>query len=148
MSTHDALVDIRGVDKVELLRALWMSKTPAAYLVLNGMEIPEFDNSKADIAVKAHIDYFCGRCIKADISGDFVDAHMYDKSGEATKFVEIVNLVRIGITTFRPVKPMIVRCPDGSGIFCKYDEPLILGNPGSVPCGNCMYTLQHHKYTQ
>ena len=60
------------------------------------MKSPEFDESAAELSVKKYIDYFQGRCIKADISGDYVDPGLYDRDAGSGAFQKIINeLIKI-----------------------------------------------------
>ena len=87
-------VDISGVDKVELLRSLWKNSNPAIYFTMNGINPPHFDEQKAKNAVTKYIDYFDGRCIKTDISGNTASPHMYDRDYGQGKFAEIVESLK------------------------------------------------------
>ena len=40
---------------------------------------------------KKYIDYFCGRCIKTDISGDSVNPRLYDRDAGDGEFARIVK---------------------------------------------------------
>lgn len=90
------IVDISGIDKVQLLKALWDNRKPAIWFTLHNRSPPPFDHELARDEVKVLIDYFCGRCIKLDLSGDKVDSAMYDKDvGPDEKTVEkIVAKIR------------------------------------------------------
>jgi hypothetical protein len=52
---------------------------------------PPFDESLATSAVGKYIDYFCGRCIKCDLSKDFVDPAMYDRDAGDGAFAQIAK---------------------------------------------------------
>lgn len=81
-------INIKGISKTEILRALFLNSTPASFFILSGIPAPSFDDSNAEIAVASYIDYFCGRLIKSDISKDLTynlgynreyGAHAYEK---------------------------------------------------------------------
>jgi hypothetical protein len=73
-------IDITGIDKVELLTALWLNSKPAAFYTFNyQVDVPGFSKQEAKEAVKKYIDYFCGRCIKMDLSGDTTDVYSYER---------------------------------------------------------------------
>ena len=82
-------VNIRGLDKVNLLRALWENQKPAAFFTMTGRLPPLFDPNEATKAVKSYIDYFCGRAIKSDLSGDEVDPYGYDRDTNEGAFAKI-----------------------------------------------------------
>ena len=62
------MVNIKGIDKVELLKALWDNSKPAIFFILNNIKPPQFDYNLAKEAVLNSIDYFQGRLIKCDLS--------------------------------------------------------------------------------
>lgn len=81
------LCDIRGVDKIELLRVLWKWQEPP------GFRFKRWDDEAAAKAVKGPIDYFGGVAIKSDLSGDFAETALYDRDnilgkGAFQKYVE------------------------------------------------------------
>lgn len=84
-------VDISNIDKTKLLEALWYKQQPAAFFAFNFVTPPKFDKEAAKIAVTKYIDYFCGRCIKADISQDSIDPSEFDKNAGNGAFQSIVD---------------------------------------------------------
>lgn len=91
-------VNIAGLDKVELLYALWNSSSPAAYFgQFMGREPPEFDWDKARAAVNNYIDYFCGRCIKLDLRRDSVDPCLFDRDFGHGCVTRVVQDMRAGL---------------------------------------------------
>ena len=84
-------VSIKGLEKVKLLKALWEGAKPAAFFAFSGQLSPEFDKAAAKEAVKTYIDYFCGRCIKTDLSGDTANPTSYDAEWEAGAFQKIAG---------------------------------------------------------
>lgn len=87
-------INIKDLDKVELLRNLWESQITASIFTFNAVSAPKFDKEQAKEAVKDHIDYFCGRAIKTDISQDEIDTYLYDRDAGVGKFESIVNNMR------------------------------------------------------
>lgn len=85
------MIDISGLDKVELLRKLWENQIVSQYYSDTGRSAPEFDIDEARSAVQDDIDYFCGRCIKCDISGDEADPTDYDIDAGKGIFLKIVG---------------------------------------------------------
>ena len=92
-------VDISGLDKVALLKVLWENSKPAAFFssfdALNAnCNPPPFNEQNAKVAVTKDIDYFEGRCIKTDLSGNTADPRLYDRDYGSGKFAEIVQRMR------------------------------------------------------
>lgn len=74
-------VRIAGIDKIKLLEALWKNQQPAFFFKISGTEPPKFDKNHAREIFKVnkgYFDYFCGRRIKTDLSGDSADPRRYD----------------------------------------------------------------------
>lgn len=71
-------INISGLDKVALLKNMWMS-TSCIGLGFLGGGMNNFDSTQAPTAVKRYIDYYQGRPIKSDLSGDTVDSYLYDR---------------------------------------------------------------------
>jgi len=74
-------ISIKGLCKVTLLHKMWTHQRVASFYSLSGHAPPEFDVEEAKNAVCSYIDYFCGRAIKIDLSGDFISsscAYDYD----------------------------------------------------------------------
>ena len=74
------MVSIKGLDKAEVLVALWEHSYEQGLGVL--------DNSKKDLTVKearkllkkgTHFQYLKGRVLKIDLSGDEFDEYLYDR---------------------------------------------------------------------
>lgn len=81
-------ISIKGLNKIALLKALWENMRPKAFF-------NSFDVKSAEKAVKSYIDYFNGRCIKCDLSGDEVDPWLYDRDAGAGAFQKIVDGIRL-----------------------------------------------------
>lgn len=84
-------VNIFGIDRVELLKELWLAREPAIFF---SMYSPQFDEKQAVQALNGYIDYFCGRCIKTDLSGMYADPSLYDRDAYPGAFADIVKKVR------------------------------------------------------
>jgi hypothetical protein len=83
-------VNIKGIDKMTLLKTLWDYQYPALFFSFNpDVPVPGWDDALAREALKqGYIDYFQGRAIKADLSKDEVYSYNYDKGSRPT-FEEI-----------------------------------------------------------
>ena len=77
-----------------LLAALWSKQVPAGFFTNRDWLIPGFDRAEAAEAVKDHIDYFCGRAIKTNLSQDQVDPRLYDRDAGQGAFQRAVNSVK------------------------------------------------------
>ena len=88
-------VDISNVDKIELLKHLWLNSTNASFFntrsISNSLDWDTETDENAKIAINKYIDYFNGRCIKCDISGDVVNSSLYDRDFGNGKFKSIVD---------------------------------------------------------
>ena len=87
-------ISIKGLDKVELLKNLWENQVTAAFFTFSGKIPPKFEDELAKKAVNDYIDYFCGRAIKTNLSGDMVDPYLYDRDAGKGNFLQIVNSMR------------------------------------------------------
>ena len=86
-------VDIQGLDRVRLLKALWDYSDVATFYRNNG-RTPKWDKNLATKAVLDYIEYFQGRAIKSDLTKDVVDPGYYDLFNGIGAFQEIVDEVR------------------------------------------------------
>ena len=87
-------VNISGLSKVELLERLWTRMKPAAFFTLYPSLVPSFHKDEAKKAVEGYIDYFCGRCIKSDLSGDTVNTSFYNRDAGDGVFEKVVEGMR------------------------------------------------------
>ena len=89
-------IDISGLDKVALLKTFW-SMTLGKYDEFFSMDrppTPGFDDVEAVSVVGSYIDYFCGRRLQIDISGDTADPELYDQHAGHGAFLNIVVALR------------------------------------------------------
>lgn len=90
-------VDISGIDKVILLRELWYNQKNASFYVNHGICSPVWNSETDALAKKAvnkYIDYFNGRCIKCDLSGNIANSYLYDRDvPNDRKFQYIVDKI-------------------------------------------------------
>lgn len=88
-------IDISGLDKAEVLLALYNTSRPQGRGYLqDAMAIP-FDLEAARAVVAAHtkFDYVLGRVIKVDLSGDSFDPWLYDRdNGEGVAARAVARL--------------------------------------------------------
>jgi hypothetical protein len=86
-----AEIDIEGIDKISLLEELWNKSPVASFYTLNKILPPKFDKDKASKDVHEYIDYFCGRVIKSNLSGNYVNPQGYDRDVGEGMFAKIVS---------------------------------------------------------
>jgi hypothetical protein len=89
-------IDITGIPKEALKRALWENSKVASFFRMNSEIPPEYNKNQAIEAVnnKKGIDYFCGRVIKTNLSLDNVSPWGYDRDNGAGAFQRIVDDVK------------------------------------------------------
>jgi len=95
-SSHDMMssIDISGIDKAKLLHLLWTISKPAAHL--QGFAAsPVFSVSLVNKALLRHIDYFCGRPIHCDLSGDSANPELYDRNAYPGAFLDCVRRLSV-----------------------------------------------------
>lgn len=86
-------VNISGIQKIALLRALWEAQTVASFFAYQPR--PKFSESEAEqVVTESYIDYFCGRPIKMDLSGDTLNPQLYDRDAGARKCASVVNKLK------------------------------------------------------
>ena len=85
-------VDISGLDKVELLKALWRRQKIMGWCASHGL--PSFDVDRVTEKLETYIDYWNGKCIKMNLSGDKVDAWCYDRDAGEGATQEVVDTLR------------------------------------------------------
>ena len=85
-------VDISGIPKQLLLEELWKHALVSGFF---GRNSPPFVPPPQDS--KWSFDYYCGRSIKTDISGNTATVRGYDRDSGQGKFAEIVANLRFNI---------------------------------------------------
>jgi len=96
MEKKSNLIDIKGIDKIDLLEALWMYAGPEIPGLLGGLfAMVEFNRTKAFDALwrDTYVDYWQGRPIKTDLGGDKLDPYCYDLNSRH-KCKDIVDAVK------------------------------------------------------
>ena len=128
------MTDISGLDKVELLHELWKNQTVAPFFAGRGSS-PSFDRNDAIKALKNYIDYFCGRAIKANLSGDTADFGSYNRDTK-TPAEDVIDNFRSGKRI--RCAPTAPKC-----IFKPYGKPM-LGDDGTIMCAHCGFFKRDH----
>jgi hypothetical protein len=90
------MVDVSGIDRVELLRALWENSSPAVFFAHSGMSPSVFDEREAREHRGEYVDYFCGRCIKSNVftKENVIDPGLYDRDFGQGAFQKVVDRLR------------------------------------------------------
>lgn len=89
------MVDIRGIEKSVLLKALWEKSKPASFFTLSRMNPPPMDQNEFNTALeRGKADYLSGRVIKMDFSGDSVEPSGYDRDNGKGSVQRIVDSLR------------------------------------------------------
>ena len=99
------MVDIKGLDKAEVLHALWrhshaqglsfLGLTPGGFTLERAQELIK---EREDKGCKLYFDYVDGHVIKCDITGDSFDEFLYDRDcgpGAASAAIDELRLCRI-----------------------------------------------------
>jgi len=85
------IIDISGLDKIELLKGLYDALRWKQPIVSNpGI----FSYEQAKFAVQNRISYFCNRLMFIKISGDSCDTQYYDKIAGKGTFLKVVDKMR------------------------------------------------------
>lgn len=89
-------VYIGGVDKHALVYALWVASKPAVFF---GGFPPYYTREGVldeCIRIGWELDHLCGRVMKVDLRGDYVDPSWYDRDNGEGHFQTVVYRVRSG----------------------------------------------------
>jgi hypothetical protein len=86
-------VDISGIDKRVLLKALWLNSEPAPFFDRMNVREPKYYEPTDDV-LGEYIDYWCGRLIKTDISKNTAFSGGYDRDYGQGAFERVVRSLR------------------------------------------------------
>lgn len=92
-----ATVDISGLDKLEVVHALWAMARPAPTFLDRKLATPSFDQATAKAVLESgrpYFDYLCGRALKTDFSGSLLDPRLYDRDHGAGTVQKVVDILR------------------------------------------------------
>lgn len=96
-------VSIKGLDKAEVLLALWKGSHAQGLSFLGMIDAGSLDIEKANHCIeeaKAHgrlyFDYLNGHVIKCDITGDEFDPSLYDRDCGEGRAEEVIKALREG----------------------------------------------------
>lgn len=92
------MVDISGLDRMELLKALWENSKPAMYFAATKQQPPSFDGEAARRCAgrNGFVDYASGRSIKVNVFGKdtVVSPDGYDQNNGEGSFRRVVDALR------------------------------------------------------
>jgi len=93
MESKTNIIDITGLNKLQVLQALWNHSKPASFFQhMPASIIPKFSVLEAqDLILYGYVDYCCGRLIKTNFKTDMLDPTMYDReygSGAMQKVID------------------------------------------------------------
>ena len=87
------MADIRGKDRVALLKALWEESKPYESLPGEKVWIPKWHERLAREALHGYVDHFQGRIIMMDFRGDSVGTVGYNQENGDGKAERIIASV-------------------------------------------------------
>lgn len=90
------MINIKGLDKAEVLAALFNGSTQQGMGVLDerGASDMTVDQAREILKTQSDFDYLRGRVMKIDISGDKIDPRLYDRDRGQGAVEEIINSLR------------------------------------------------------
>ena len=90
-------VNIKGIERQDVLKVLWENSFPARFFNMNGMRPPPFDIDEAKKFSLDRVDYLCGRPIKTNMGSDTIDLTAYMSEiksyGSLQSFTDIENKI-------------------------------------------------------
>jgi len=99
-------IDIKGIDKAELLAALHNGTRPLGLGFLHARPDMTAEDARPYLAAgddttrmfgkvpRLYFDYLCGRPLKVDIGGDELDPRLYDRDAGQGRAAEVVAKLR------------------------------------------------------
>ncbi|KAJ7936612.1 hypothetical protein B0H13DRAFT_2303663 [Mycena leptocephala] len=90
---NDRSIDIRGIDKLALTKALWERCSYAPAAARFGTNRP-WDSSEMNKITDFKFNYLFGKEMKVDLNGDNADPSRYDRDVGAGEFDRIATSVR------------------------------------------------------
>jgi len=79
-----SLINIEGLDRMQIVRALWENSEPAIFFSHNSVLAPQYDEISAQSGIKKYkdgswvVDYVCGRKCKVTFDENGMDSKLYD----------------------------------------------------------------------
>lgn len=88
------MVNIKGLDKAELLLELWHNSRANGMSPLFGTRAPSLEECRKALENDSYVDYFFGRVIKTDFSGDETEDWLFDRDNGDGAFQQAVDNLR------------------------------------------------------
>jgi len=145
------MVDVAGIDKLVLLRALWENQATASFFLASSTPAPVFNTEEARAALaRGTIDYLCGRAIKVSFKhGATIDPFLYDRVAGQGTLQRIVDQLRrdgSGGEDTRVTGEDRYYCESGgTQTFEPFGAAMVPGDPGTVLCSHCPRWKKQHE---
>lgn len=90
------MIDITGLDKAEVLAALWQSsKTQGmSFLGRTKSNFVDVEEARRLLEVQQSFDYLYGHVMKVDLSGDSFDPYLYDRDVGVGAAQDVIDRLR------------------------------------------------------
>lgn len=93
--SNSQTVDISGLDKLTVLKAMWKNSKPALFFNLTKITPPALNEEEARRSLKnGYVDYLCGRVIKTNFTTNRLDTWGYDRDNGDGALQRVVNSLR------------------------------------------------------
>lgn len=143
------MMSIVGLNKLQLLKALWIAQKPAAFFAATPGRAPDWDEVEGErmlLSRKGYVDYAMGRVIKMNFSQDEVDTKYYDEMAGSGQAAKIIAALRGGAFPPRGYTAAIFVCPgQKTQRFQPFGEAMLPDKPDTIMCAHCGYWLSQHE---
>lgn len=97
------MISIKGLDKADVLVALYNSAKPSGIgKLISRIAVPfTYDRARVLVQGDAQFDYLGGRSLKVDLRGDTFDERLYDRDngdGAARRALQPLGFSDVGVT--------------------------------------------------
>lgn len=92
----DFKIDIKGIDKAQILLALYNNSVQLGLGLLHDKKSLTIDEAKEILQRSYYIDYLNGTVMKIDLKGDTLDTWLYDRdNGKDSAWFAIKHLLNV-----------------------------------------------------
>ena len=88
------MISIKGLSKAAVLVALHNGTRPLGLGFLQARDSVSEADAETQLARGTYVDYFCGRPIKVDLSGDELEEYLYDRDAGKGAAARIIDGLR------------------------------------------------------